>query len=71
MRSCWESDPIKRPHFSDLVKSMNQLLGSLSDYLDVSAFQSVPDTTRKVSSYDAIPEDVTPEPVVFENEGAN
>lgn len=68
MRGCWETDPINRPHFSDLVTSMNQLLGSLSDYLDVSAFQSIPDTNRTI---EVVSEEITPEPVVFENEGAH
>ena len=35
MRSCWESKPEDRPHFSNLVTRFVHFLGSLAEYFDL------------------------------------
>jgi hypothetical protein len=32
MLSCWEGDPNERPHFDDLLKSINDIIKPLADY---------------------------------------
>ena len=34
MMSCWKYNPEKRPMFSDLVQSIEDLMAPLADYLD-------------------------------------
>ena len=32
--SCWSEDPSVRPHFSELVQSLEQAIAPLAEYMD-------------------------------------
>jgi len=35
MQSCWESEPEKRPQFSELVSTISSILESVAGYLEL------------------------------------
>ena len=39
MEQCWLADPKKRPDFSQLCGSISTLLESMTDYIEVVAFE--------------------------------
>ena len=47
MFRCWHTDPEERQTFSELVRIMSQTLLSMADYLDVSTFAELEETTAE------------------------
>ena len=52
MLQCWRADPKERPSFSDLVITIESILTTMSDYLDITNFVLVADSSGEEKTGD-------------------